>query len=410
MSNEGNMSRCFFCDKSDGLLLAVSTFNVDSKVRCAYQLSDEILISKLSGGDMVALDAMYHASCLTDLYRRAKDTGCEIQNDTDVLYHGTALAELVNYIEDQRGDDVRPVFKLMELTKMYAERMQQLGANLPTRIHTTRLKERILTYIPDLREFRDGRNIMLAFDDDIGNFLSCHLQSNSDDDAITLANASKIIRREILKMENTMFMDTMFDGNFKTKCQEDSVPKSLVTLIGMLLGGPNILSQSDNIVETQVVLSISQLIRYNCTIRRRGTSANIYHSKNREPPLPIYLGLLIHAKTRKKGLIDKLWELGLCISHDRVMEISTSLANSVSYRYEKENVVCPKSLLKVVFSTSAVDNIDHNPSSTTAMGSLHGTGISIFQQRFENNIGSERENINFEHVASRTKFSPLPDY
>ena len=99
--------------------------------------------------------------------------------------------------------------------------------------------------IPDLREFCDGRNIMLAFDDDIGNFLSCHLQSNSDDDAITLANASKIIKREILKMENIMF-----DGNFKTKCEEDSVPKSLVTLIGVLLGGPNILSQSNNIVET----------------------------------------------------------------------------------------------------------------------------------------------------------------
>ena len=45
----------------------------------------------------------------------------------------------------------------------------------------------------------------------------------------------------------------MFDGKFKPKCQEDSVPKSLVTLIGMLLGGPNILSQSNNIVETQVV-------------------------------------------------------------------------------------------------------------------------------------------------------------
>ena len=119
MSDEGNMSRCFFCHKSDGFLHAVSTFNVESKVRrCAYQLSDEILISKLNGGDMVALDAMYHAPCLTDLYRRAKDIGCEIQNDTDVLYHGTALAELVNYIEDQRGDDVRPVFKLMELTKM----------------------------------------------------------------------------------------------------------------------------------------------------------------------------------------------------------------------------------------------------------------------------------------------------
>ena len=32
-----------------------------------------------------------------------------------------------------------------------------------------------------------------------------------------------------------------------------------------------------------------------------------------------------------------------------------------------------------VFTTSAIDNIDHNPSSTTAKGSFHGTVISLLQ-------------------------------
>ena len=32
-----------------------------------------------------------------------------------------------------------------------------------------------------------------------------------------------------------------------------------------------------------------------------------------------------------------------------------------------------------VFTTAAVDNIDHNPSSTTAKESFHGTAISLFQ-------------------------------
>ena len=44
-------------------------------------------------------------------------------------------------------------------------------------------------------------------------------------------------------------------------------------------------------------------------------------------------------------------------------------------------VVCPLQLRRGVFTTSAVDNIDHNPSSTSAQGSLHGTGISIFNQK-----------------------------
>ena len=32
----------------------------------------------------------------------------------------------------------------------------------------------------------------------------------------------------------------------------------------------------------------------------------IFHSKQRESPLPIYIGLLLHGETRKRGLVDKL--------------------------------------------------------------------------------------------------------
>ena len=43
-----------------------------------------------------------------------------------------------------------------------------------------------------------------------------------------------------------------------------------------------------------------------------------------------------------------------------------------------------------LFTTSAVDNIDHNPSATTATGSLHGTAISLFQHPTRENHGQER--------------------
>jgi hypothetical protein len=45
----------------------------------------------------------------------------------------------------------------------------------------------------------------------------------------------------------------------------------------------------------------------------------------------------------------------------------------------EDGVVCPAILQKGLFTTSAVDNIDHNPSATTATTSFHGTGISVFQ-------------------------------
>ena len=47
-------------------------------------------------------------------------------------------------------------------------------------------------------------------------------------------------------------------------------------------------------------------------------------------------------------------------------------------------------LRKVAFTIGALDNIDHNPTSTTAASSLHGTGISMFQLPTVNNPGEER--------------------
>ena len=42
------------------------------------------------------------------------------------------------------------------------------------------------------------------------------------------------------------------------------------------------------------------------------------------------------------------------------------------------------------FTTSAVDNSNHNPSATNATGSLHGTAISLFQHPTRENHGQER--------------------
>ena len=42
-------------------------------------------------------------------------------------------------------------------------------------------------------------------------------------------------------------------------------------------------------------------------------------------------------------------------------------------------MVCPLNLNCGLFTVGALDNIDYNPSSTTAQGSFHGTGISLFQ-------------------------------
>ena len=87
--------------------------------------------------------------------------------------------------------------------------------------------------------------------------------------------------------------------------------------------------------------------------------------------------MLIHAKTRKRELVDTFFKLGLCVSYDRYMNISADLANTVCARYHAEEVVCPPQLRSGVFTCGAVDNIDLNPSATTSHDSFHGTAISM---------------------------------
>ena len=380
---------CFFCEETSGELHRASTLNLDENVReSARILNDTLLLGKLSDGDMVARDAMYHTQCLSKLYKRAarEKNQSVIPIDKDSICQSIALAELVSFLEECRRDsDDNPVFKLSELSKMYATRLEQMGVNNSQRVHSTRLKERLIQHCPELTSYKDGRDVLLAFSEDVAAVLKKATEINGDSEAMLIAKTASIIRRDLLNMEKSTF-----HGTFETNCQETSVPQSLRSLIEMIMGGASIKTQTSNIVENQAALTVSQLIRFNSVVRRRKDSQATYHSKDRETPLPAYLGLLVHAETRKKGLIDKLCDLGLSISYNRVLEISSEMGNRVGARFETEKAVCPSNLKLKLFTTSAVDNIDHNPSATTATGSLHGTAISLFQHPTRENHGQER--------------------
>ena len=57
-------------------------------------------------------------------------------------------------------------------------------------------------------------------------------------------------------------------------------------------------------------------------------------------------------------------------------------------RFTEEGVVCPSVLRKGLFTIDALDNIDLNPSSTTAKSSFHGAGISLFQHPTDSEEGN----------------------
>ena len=101
-----------------------------------------------------------------------------------------------------------------------------------------------------------------------------------------------------------------------------------------------------------------------------------------------------------------LHENGLCVSYDRVLEISAKLGESVVCQYVDDGVVCPPALRTRLFTTSAVDNIDHNPSSTTAKASFHGTSISIIQHPRPDYAGELRKAPMINDDTSKVKRVP----
>ena len=113
---------------------------------------------------------------------------------------------------------------------------------------------------------------------------------------------------------------------------------------------------------------------------------------------------------RDRSLIDTFYNLGMCISYDRFLSVSTEITNSVIERYEREGVVCPSKLRGELFTTAAVDNIDHNPSSTSSQSAFHGTAISLVQHPCNSELGTPRDTDVFDPSEPSTSktISHLP--
>jgi len=252
------------------------------------------------------------------------------------------------------------------------KRLQELGA--PTQdqsVHSTRFKDKLLASIPGLSAYAKGREVLLVFENSIAQVLSESLEREQDCKIMSLARAAEIV------------MDHM------------------------ILVGTN--DQSHEQGNQQAALSIAQLIKSNSIKHgRRSTDGSVRHSRNQETPLPLYLGVLMYVKTRRKELVEKLCDLGLSVSYDRVLRLSSVLANAVCERYEENGTVCPPNLRGQVFTTAVVDNIDHNPSSTTATGSFHGTSVSLIQHPSTAEEGHDMGQIILPESSPEKCINPLP--
>ena len=78
---------------------------LDKKVNDRTQVLDnKRLLSKLSTGDLIIINAVYHRACLTRLYRKVETVGCDIaETHNKQVMRAHVLNELLDFIEDNCG-------------------------------------------------------------------------------------------------------------------------------------------------------------------------------------------------------------------------------------------------------------------------------------------------------------------
>ena len=68
---------------------------------------------------------------------------------------------------------------------------------MESRVHSTKLKDKILSYFPDMEAHKQGGNIVLVRNRDIGCALVKACNLDADSDAVQLAGAATIVRKDM---------------------------------------------------------------------------------------------------------------------------------------------------------------------------------------------------------------------
>ena len=89
-----------------------------------------------------------------------------------------------------------------------------------------------------------------------------------------------------------------------------AVPPSLLEFVGLVEHGADIKSQL-RFGASKADLAMAQLIQYNCSDKFKEGAASHRYPNYRETPFPIYIGLSVFAKTRRKKLVQMLYTNGL---------------------------------------------------------------------------------------------------
>ncbi len=143
--------------------------------RMATELQDSSLLARISGGDLIAIEAKYHFNCLSTFKNKYSAVQRAQHNLTisqeDQLIQAQVFADLISHIEESIESGTC-IYKLSELHGMYMSQLKELG--IERSVHRTRLKLQILDhFLGECQEqLSDGKSIVLVFNQGMKSMLN----------------------------------------------------------------------------------------------------------------------------------------------------------------------------------------------------------------------------------------------
>ena len=290
-------------------------------------------------------------------------------------------------------------FEIHELENMYLDYLSQYSIHLSS--HITRFSEELIERAPTY-EIIKNKETRVFRKECVHEMFSTFLQS-SRNWIESVRRVIQPIREDIFKRKNT------FKGNLTDKNQDEHLSPFLLSLVSMLIDGE--VNSEGNC--SQAALTVAGLVTFNSRTLKKTQSRSLshrrrHHKKERETSVSIYVGLKIYSMVRSRTLVQYLFELGICISYDRILSITKSLYDTLQKSYAEHGIFSLTHLRKGCFVVLVKDNIDKNATANLVSSHFHGTGISLLHLEYENQ-GERLTTIDFSDSSHQSKkLAPLP--
>ena len=119
---------------------------------------------------------------------------------------------------------------------------------------------------------------------------------------------------------------------------------------------------------------------------------------------PLYIRLTLHANSTQKEAIAIFHALGVSVSYDRIMDVRRDFTKAVSMQWAADGLVIPTHVMRGIFVTSAVDNIDE-----PGRYKFHGTAMTITSHPNQDNMGEDPPPLDY-NAPQRTSVELPVDF